>query len=244
MLPSGVKLRPTPRVNTPSLLHRRVRPDRYLRRLAPRWVSSIRTLRRYLRDSLSGLNSPVQVTPDACEHATLPSGPGGPGTRGALPQGALEVDPTPGPATSGLHQGGTRFLFTVGSGLIRRPAGAHTKSGRPKLPLVASSLSAYGQTTKGRGGHDGVGRGMTVWLRRLHVATLRLGVALRQYWKRVAVGAVCGWLVSTVLGAFVLVVLETRDVISTETSPLLGAALVWSGVGLGSLVAYASRPRT
>jgi hypothetical protein len=84
---------------------------------------------------------------------------------------------------------------------------------------------------------------MTVWLRRLHVTTLGLGVALRQYWKRVAVGAFCGWLVSTVLGAFVLVALETRDVISAETSPLLGAALVWGGIGLGSLVAYASRPQ-
>jgi hypothetical protein len=85
---------------------------------------------------------------------------------------------------------------------------------------------------------------MTGLLGRMHIATLRLRVALRRYWKRVAVGALCGWLVSTVLGAFVLVGLEMEHVISAETSPFVGAALVWSGVGLGSLVGYASRPRT
>ena len=85
---------------------------------------------------------------------------------------------------------------------------------------------------------------MTVWLTRMHVAMLRLGVTLRRYWKRIAVGAVCGWLVSSVLGAFILVGLEARDLISAETSPLLGAALVWGGVGLGSLIAYAARPRS
>lgn len=84
---------------------------------------------------------------------------------------------------------------------------------------------------------------MSVWLRRVHIAMSRLGVALRRYWKRIAVGAALGWLTSTVLGAFALVGLEARDVISPETSPLLGAALVWSGIGLGSLVAYASRPQ-
>jgi hypothetical protein len=84
---------------------------------------------------------------------------------------------------------------------------------------------------------------MTVLLTRMHVAALCLGGALRRYWKRIAVGALCGWLVSTVLGAFALVGLESRALISAETSPLLGAALVWSGIGLGSLIAYASRPR-
>lgn len=85
---------------------------------------------------------------------------------------------------------------------------------------------------------------MTDLLTRMHVTALRLVGALRRYWKRIAVGALCGWLLSTVLGAFALVGLESRALISTETSPLLGAALVWSGVGLGSLIAYASRPRT
>jgi Zn-dependent protease len=41
---------------------------------------------------------------------------------------------------------------------------------------------------------------MTVWLTRMHVAMLGLGAALRRYWKRIAVGAGCGWLVSSVLG--------------------------------------------
>lgn len=76
---------------------------------------------------------------------------------------------------------------------------------------------------------------MTVWLTRMRVATLGLGVALHRYWERLAVGAVCGWLVSSVLGAFMLVGLEARDVISAGISPLLGAALAWGGVGLGSL---------
>jgi hypothetical protein len=84
---------------------------------------------------------------------------------------------------------------------------------------------------------------MTVLLTRMHVAALCLGGALRRYWKRIAVGALCGWLLSTVLGAFALVGLEVHGSISAETSPLLGAALVWSGVGLGSLTAYALRPR-
>ena len=85
---------------------------------------------------------------------------------------------------------------------------------------------------------------MTVLLTRMHVAVLCLGGALRRYWKRIAVGALCGWLLSTVLGAFALVGLEVHGSISAETSPLLGAALVWSGVGLGSLTAFALRPRT
>lgn len=85
---------------------------------------------------------------------------------------------------------------------------------------------------------------MTVLLTRMHVAALCLGGALRRCWKRIAVGALCGWLVSTVLGAFALVGLESRALISTETSPLLGAALVWGGIGLGSFIAYGSRPRT
>jgi len=76
---------------------------------------------------------------------------------------------------------------------------------------------------------------MTVWLTRMRVATLGLGVALHRYWERLAVGAVCGWLVSSVLGAFMLLGLEARGLISAKTSPLLGVALVWGAVGLGSL---------
>lgn len=84
---------------------------------------------------------------------------------------------------------------------------------------------------------------MNALLTRAHVAGLRLGSALRRHWRRIALGVACGWLLSTVLGAFALVWLETRDVISPhETAPLLGGAMVWSGMVLGGLVAYAARP--
>jgi hypothetical protein len=83
---------------------------------------------------------------------------------------------------------------------------------------------------------------MTIWVTRVHFATLRLRDALRRYWKRIAVGAFCGWLVSTVLGAFALVGLESHALITAEDSTLLGAALVWMGMGIGALVAYVARP--
>jgi len=83
---------------------------------------------------------------------------------------------------------------------------------------------------------------MTVWLTRVHVVMLRLGDAVRRYWKRIAVGALCGWLASTVLGAFALVGFESADLITAEDSPLLGAAIVWMGVGVGACVAYVAKP--
>jgi hypothetical protein len=83
---------------------------------------------------------------------------------------------------------------------------------------------------------------MTVWLTRVYVATLDLGAAVREYWKRIAVGAFCGWLISSVLGAFALVGFESAQLITVEDSTLLGAALVWMGMGVGALVAYVARP--
>lgn len=83
---------------------------------------------------------------------------------------------------------------------------------------------------------------MTVWLTRMHIATLGLGGALREYWKRITVGALCGWLISSVLGAFALVGFESAELIAAEDSTLLGAALVWMGMGVGALVAYVAKP--
>jgi len=83
---------------------------------------------------------------------------------------------------------------------------------------------------------------MTVWATRIYVATLALRGALREYWKRIAVGALCGWLASTLLGAFALVGLESAKLITAEDSTLLGAAIVWMGVGVGACVAYVAKP--
>lgn len=84
---------------------------------------------------------------------------------------------------------------------------------------------------------------MTALLVQVQVSALRLGTALRQYWRRVVVGAFFGWLASSIGGAFVLAWLESRGVITTpEASVLLGAALVWSATGLGAILAYAARP--
>jgi len=83
---------------------------------------------------------------------------------------------------------------------------------------------------------------MTVWLTRMYIATLRVRGALREYWKRIAVGALCGWLISSVVGAFALVGFESAQLITAEDSTLLGAALVWMGMGVGALVAYVAKP--
>jgi len=83
---------------------------------------------------------------------------------------------------------------------------------------------------------------MTVWLTRIYVATLGLGAALREYWKRIALGALCGWLISSVLGALALVGFESARLITAEDSTFLGAVLVWMGMGVGALVAYVAKP--
>lgn len=83
---------------------------------------------------------------------------------------------------------------------------------------------------------------MTAWLARAHVESLRFGAAVRRYWRRLLAGAFCGWVGSSVLGAFAVVWLESEGIVrSEETALLVGAAIVWSGVGLGALVAYAMR---
>lgn len=84
---------------------------------------------------------------------------------------------------------------------------------------------------------------MTVWLTRLHVAVLSLRGAMRAHWKRIAVGALCGWLIASVFGAIALVGFESANLILAEDSNLLGAALVWMGMGVGGMVAYVAKPR-
>jgi hypothetical protein len=81
-------------------------------------------------------------------------------------------------------------------------------------------------------------------LGQLHVTGLRLRGAVRKHWKRLVAGAFCGWVGSTVVGAFVLAALEANDVISHATAPVLGAAFVWSGVAAGALIAYARRAQS
>jgi hypothetical protein len=84
---------------------------------------------------------------------------------------------------------------------------------------------------------------MTRLVARTQVEVLRLGGALRRYWRRIALGAVCGWFASSVVGAFFLVWLEAVGIVrSEEVVALLGAAIVWFGIGLGAIVAYAMRP--
>jgi hypothetical protein len=83
---------------------------------------------------------------------------------------------------------------------------------------------------------------MTVWLTRTYVAALGLKEAVREYWKRIAVGAVCGWLIASVLGAIAVVGFESAHLITAEDSTLLGAALVWMGMGVGGMVAYVAKP--
>ena len=83
---------------------------------------------------------------------------------------------------------------------------------------------------------------MTVWLTRMYVGALDLKGAVREYWKRIAVGALCGWLIATVLGAIAVVWFESAHLITAEDSTLLGAALVWMGMGVGAMVAYVAKP--
>jgi hypothetical protein len=81
----------------------------------------------------------------------------------------------------------------------------------------------------------------SVWLWSL-LAMARLRGAVRDYWKRILVGALVGWLFAVVGGAFALASLEFHHLISPATSDELGIVLVLYGVGLGALNAYALRP--
>jgi hypothetical protein len=84
---------------------------------------------------------------------------------------------------------------------------------------------------------------MSVVGTQIYATMHRLGGAFRQYWKRITIGAFFGWLVSTFLAAYALVYLEYLGLISPDqTFPVIGVGLVWSGIALGALVAYAVRP--
>jgi hypothetical protein len=80
----------------------------------------------------------------------------------------------------------------------------------------------------------------TIWLWPLSTAD-RLRGAIRQYWRRILVGAFVGWLFATIGGAFGLASLEFWGFVSERTSDDIGIATVLAGVGLGALFAYASR---
>lgn len=75
------------------------------------------------------------------------------------------------------------------------------------------------------------------------LALRRLGSAVSTYRKRILLGAIAGWFVSTVVGAFVLVYAETHWV-SLEDANILGAGIVWTGVAVGAMIAYATRNAT
>ena len=85
---------------------------------------------------------------------------------------------------------------------------------------------------------------MTRMLTRAHLEWSRVWSAARRYWRRMVLGAVCGWLASSLLGAFAIVWLESVGVIRSEDAvALVGAGIVWFGIGLGMVVAYAIRPQ-
>lgn len=77
---------------------------------------------------------------------------------------------------------------------------------------------------------------------RAHIAARRVADALRTHWRRVALGAFCGWLASSLLGAFALVGLEQSGLVASASAlGLLAAAFVWGGTALGAVLAYSLR---
>jgi hypothetical protein len=80
----------------------------------------------------------------------------------------------------------------------------------------------------------------TIWLWPV-TAFVRLRGAVRQYWKRVLVGAFVGWVFAVIGGAFALANLEFWGLVSENTSDTVGIATPLAGVGLGALIAYAGR---
>lgn len=83
---------------------------------------------------------------------------------------------------------------------------------------------------------------MTEVYARLHVQALRLRGALRTYWRRILVGAFCGWFLSSVLGALLLVWLGSRGVVVSQGDfGLYASAAVWGGTVVGAAAAYAAR---
>jgi hypothetical protein len=81
----------------------------------------------------------------------------------------------------------------------------------------------------------------SIWLWPLD-ATERLRKAVREYWRRILLGAFVGWVFATVGGAFGLASLEFWGLVSERTSDELGIVTVLTGVALGGLIAYAGRP--
>jgi hypothetical protein len=79
-----------------------------------------------------------------------------------------------------------------------------------------------------------------LWLWPLTAAE-RFKSAVRQYWRRILVGAFVGWVFAVVGGAFGLASLEFWGLVSQQTSDSLGIAAVFTGIWLGALVAYADR---
>lgn len=73
------------------------------------------------------------------------------------------------------------------------------------------------------------------------LALRRLGSAISTYRKRILIGAVLGWLISTVVGAFGLAVLEVYGTLPLADANVLGAGIVWTGVVLGAMIAYTGR---
>jgi len=84
-------------------------------------------------------------------------------------------------------------------------------------------------------------REVSVWL---FIGFGRLRDAVRTSWRRIVAGAVVGWLLAVVGGAFALASLEFHGVVSRTTSDDLGIIIVLYGLGAGALFAYAIRPVT
>lgn len=73
-------------------------------------------------------------------------------------------------------------------------------------------------------------------------ALVRMRGALLLNWKRIALGALVGWVFAVVGGAFGLASLEFHGLVSRTTSDELGIVIVLYGAGIGALNAYALRP--
>lgn len=80
---------------------------------------------------------------------------------------------------------------------------------------------------------------LSLWL---YLAAGRLRRAVRTSWKRILAGALVGWVLAVVGGAFALASLEFHGIVTRTTSDELGIVLVLYGVGAGALFAYAIKP--
>jgi hypothetical protein len=92
--------------------------------------------------------------------------------------------------------------------------------------------------------NEGVGD-VSAWTRTYVSARIeltRFAEAVKDQWKRILIGAFIGWIIAVVVGAFVLVGLETEGLLSHATSDDAAIVIVLYGVGIGALNAYALRP--